>query len=43
MALGFYDKIPIYSIFYLLKGDYRVGGRDKRLAAGPDGPTRPCG
>ena len=24
MALGIYNKVPIYPIFYLLKGDYAI-------------------
>ena len=24
LALGMYNKIPIYPVFYLLKGDYRL-------------------
>ena len=33
MALGilYYNKIPIYPIFYLLKGDYRVYGSGSRV------------
>ena len=26
MALGIYNRIPIYPVFYLLKGDYRGHG-----------------
>ena len=27
MALAYYNKIPIYTIFCLLKGDYMLRGR----------------
>ena len=31
MVWVYYTKIPIYPIFYLLKGDYRVWGRAEGL------------